>query len=125
LHDVMFAYPKSYLGYLLGRLPWRRGIVTIASAYWTEDPGFKSRQGVKFLGIYIHCSAVVITQYALSLWVLEREKNFWGAIICIRLEQFFPNWRTFVQSGHPVSTVNVMILFKNLSIIAKNIGDLD
>jgi hypothetical protein len=35
-------------------------------AWWsscapTEDPGFESRQGVRFLGIDIHCSAVVIT----------------------------------------------------------------
>jgi hypothetical protein len=32
--------------------PWRRGIVVIASAYKTEDPGFDSRHGVRFLGIY-------------------------------------------------------------------------
>jgi hypothetical protein len=30
----------------------RRGIVVIASTYRTEDPGFESRQGVRFLGIY-------------------------------------------------------------------------
>jgi hypothetical protein len=29
--------------------PWRHGIVVIASAYMTEDPGFESRQGVRFL----------------------------------------------------------------------------
>jgi hypothetical protein len=39
---------------------WRLGIVVIASAYGTEDPGFESRQGVRFLGIYSR-SAVVIT----------------------------------------------------------------
>jgi hypothetical protein len=33
-------------------LPWRRGIVVIASASRTEDPGFESRQGVRFLGLY-------------------------------------------------------------------------
>jgi hypothetical protein len=32
-------------------LAWRRGIVVIASAYRTEDPGFQSREGVRFLGI--------------------------------------------------------------------------
>jgi hypothetical protein len=32
--------------------PWQRGIVVIASAYRTEDPGFESRQGVRVLGIY-------------------------------------------------------------------------
>jgi hypothetical protein len=36
---------------------WRRGIVVIAFAYRTEDPVFKSRQGVRFLGIYtVQCS---------------------------------------------------------------------
>jgi hypothetical protein len=34
--------------------PWRRGIVVIASAYRTEDPGFESRQGVRFFrNLYI------------------------------------------------------------------------
>jgi hypothetical protein len=33
------------------------GIVVITSAYRTEDPGFESRQGVRFLGIY---SAVAV-----------------------------------------------------------------
>jgi hypothetical protein len=33
-------------------MPWRRGIVVIASAYRTEDPWFESRQGVRFLGLY-------------------------------------------------------------------------
>jgi hypothetical protein len=33
--------------------PWRHALVTIASAYRTEDPGFESRQGVRFLCIYI------------------------------------------------------------------------
>jgi hypothetical protein len=33
---------------------WRRGIVIVASAYRTEDPGFESRQGVRFLrNLYI------------------------------------------------------------------------
>jgi hypothetical protein len=37
-------------------MPWRRGIVVIAYAYRTEDPGFESRQGVgfcSFLGIAV------------------------------------------------------------------------
>jgi hypothetical protein len=33
-------------------LPSRRRIVVIAFADRTEDPGFESRQGVRFLGIY-------------------------------------------------------------------------
>jgi hypothetical protein len=33
-------------------MPWRRGIVVIAFAYRTQDSGFKSRQAVKFLGLY-------------------------------------------------------------------------
>jgi hypothetical protein len=32
------------------QLPWWRGIVVIASG--TEDPGFKSRHGLRFLGLY-------------------------------------------------------------------------
>jgi hypothetical protein len=32
-------------------LPWRCGIVVIVSAYRTEDPGIKFRQGVRFIGI--------------------------------------------------------------------------
>jgi hypothetical protein len=36
----------------LNRMPWRRGIVVIASASRTEDPGFESRQGVRFSGLY-------------------------------------------------------------------------
>jgi hypothetical protein len=46
-------------------LPWRRGIVVIASAYRTENPGFESRQGVRFRSLYIavsklnmHCQCV-------------------------------------------------------------------
>jgi hypothetical protein len=43
------------LGTIYCSLPWRRGIVmhvVITSAYRTEDPGFESRQGVRFLGSY-------------------------------------------------------------------------
>jgi hypothetical protein len=43
-------------------------IVTIASAYRTEDPGFEYLHGVSFLQ---HCSAVVKT---LSLCVFETSK---------------------------------------------------
>jgi hypothetical protein len=32
--------------------PWRCGIVVIESASITEDPGFESRQGVRFLDLY-------------------------------------------------------------------------
>jgi hypothetical protein len=33
-------------------MPWRRSIVVIESAYRTKVPGFESRQGVRFFGIY-------------------------------------------------------------------------
>jgi hypothetical protein len=33
-------------------MEWRRGIVVIECAYRTEDPGFESRQGVRYLGFY-------------------------------------------------------------------------
>jgi hypothetical protein len=36
-------------------LPWRRGNVVIASASETEDLGFESRQGVRFLGRAVQC----------------------------------------------------------------------
>jgi hypothetical protein len=41
--------------------PWWRGIVVIASASRTEDPGFESRQSARFLGPYAlqcrcHCT---------------------------------------------------------------------
>jgi hypothetical protein len=52
-------------------LPWRRGIVVVASAYRTEDSEFESLQGVRFK-VYIHCSVVVKTLYALSLCELEK-----------------------------------------------------
>jgi hypothetical protein len=32
--------------------PWRRVMGVIALAYKSEDPGFESHQGVRFLGIY-------------------------------------------------------------------------
>jgi hypothetical protein len=40
---------------------WRRGIVVTASTYRTQAPGFESRKGVRFSGLYIACSAVVKT----------------------------------------------------------------
>jgi hypothetical protein len=40
----------------------RRGAVVIAPASRTEYPGFESRQGGGFLGLYVqYCSAVVNT----------------------------------------------------------------
>jgi hypothetical protein len=52
--DELFV---TYL-HTLQKMPWGRGIVVIASAYITEDPGFESRQGVRvFLVIYaLQCS---------------------------------------------------------------------
>jgi hypothetical protein len=38
---------------------WRRGIVVIASANRTEDPGFESRQGVMFLGLYAYIAVLL------------------------------------------------------------------
>jgi hypothetical protein len=43
--DVVYF---SRFGVLLQEKPWRHGIVVIASAYRTEDPGFESPQGVMF-----------------------------------------------------------------------------
>jgi hypothetical protein len=52
-----------------------RGIVVIESAYRTEDPGFESLQGVRFLGVYIHCSAVAICIVSLYLRKLNSSKS--------------------------------------------------
>jgi hypothetical protein len=40
-------------------LPWRRGIVAIASASRKEDIGFESRQGVRFLGLYMYIAVLL------------------------------------------------------------------
>jgi hypothetical protein len=56
-------------------MPWRKGIGVIASAYRTEDPGFKSRQGAMFLEIYmLQCCCHNLSLHALSLFVLEKNK---------------------------------------------------
>jgi hypothetical protein len=54
----------------------RRGIVVIASTSRTEDPGFESRQGLRFLGFLIHRSAVVKTLHAMSMCEFEKNKCF-------------------------------------------------
>jgi hypothetical protein len=42
-------------------LPWRGKVRREASAYRTEDPGFESRQGVRFLEIYtLHCNCAYL-----------------------------------------------------------------
>jgi hypothetical protein len=52
-------------------MPWWRGIVVIASAYRTEDPGFVSRQGVRFLFLYtVQCCCH--KHNALSLCLSEK-----------------------------------------------------
>jgi hypothetical protein len=53
------------------KVPWRCGIVVIASAYRTKDPGFETHHGVKFLGIYTLHNLI----RALSLCVLEKKIN--------------------------------------------------
>jgi hypothetical protein len=52
----------------------RSGIVVIASAYRTTDPGFESRQVVKLLGLYtLQCCCRNLN--ALSLCLLEKKIN--------------------------------------------------
>jgi hypothetical protein len=51
--------------------PWRRSIVDIASASRKEDPGFESRQGVKFLGLYniaVLLSKICIVIHVVQSW---------------------------------------------------------
>jgi hypothetical protein len=45
----MFSVAGGQITYM----PWRRGVVVIVSANTTEDRGFESRLGVRFLGHYI------------------------------------------------------------------------
>jgi hypothetical protein len=52
IYSVMLNLESCKLTNNLGMLPWRRGIVVIAAAYRTEDPGFEFHQGVRFLGVY-------------------------------------------------------------------------
>jgi hypothetical protein len=57
--------------------PWRAGvafIVVIAFAYITEDPGFESRQDVRFLGYYTLqcCFQNLICIVIVSLCVFEK-----------------------------------------------------
>jgi hypothetical protein len=50
LHE-RFCVNSAYIVATTRHYPGRRGIVVIASASRTEDPGFESRQGVRFLGV--------------------------------------------------------------------------
>jgi hypothetical protein len=59
MHVCIHTYIHTYIHIYIQterlsfkRLPWRSGIVIIASAHRTEDPGLESRQGVRFLGRY-------------------------------------------------------------------------
>jgi hypothetical protein len=58
--------------------PWRRGIVAIASSSGTEDPGFESRQGVRFLGflyiayINMHCNGVDVFEKNKCLKIIKQ-----------------------------------------------------
>jgi hypothetical protein len=42
----------NYVWAKQSHFPWRRGIVVIASSSGSEDPGFESHQGVRFLRLY-------------------------------------------------------------------------
>jgi hypothetical protein len=58
----------------------RHGIVVIASAYRTEDPGFESRQGVRFLGIYTvqcccHNLISIISIIIVCMYLNEKNKD--------------------------------------------------
>jgi hypothetical protein len=49
---------QGFLGLALAA--WHSGIVVIASAYRTEAPGFESRQGVRFKGIYMYIAVLLL-----------------------------------------------------------------
>jgi hypothetical protein len=65
----MKIYPKSFV-----KSPCRHVIEVIAFAYRTEDPGFESRQVVRFSGLYTYIA--VLLSNAFSLCVLEENKCF-------------------------------------------------
>jgi hypothetical protein len=48
------------------------GIVVSGRAYGTEDPGFESRQGVRFLGIYPRCASGNDTFWVSNLVAMSR-----------------------------------------------------
>jgi hypothetical protein len=54
-------------------MPWRRGIEGIAAAHRTEEPGFESRQGVRFfMNLYI---AVLLSQLNMHCHCVYLRKN--------------------------------------------------
>jgi hypothetical protein len=58
--------------------PWRSGVVVIASAYRTEDPGFESHQGVRFLGLYTGIALLLskLNCHCVYLRKINTSKNF-------------------------------------------------
>jgi hypothetical protein len=62
--------------------PWRRGMVGIASASSTEDPGFESRQGVRFLGLYTLqcCCENLICIVIVCIWENKCFKKFFESV---------------------------------------------
>jgi hypothetical protein len=77
-------------------MPWRRGIVVIASTYRTEDPEFESRQGERFLGIstlqsccnnlpIMHCQCVYLRKKECLKIKIKKNfgKNFWENSVSI------------------------------------------
>jgi hypothetical protein len=106
-------------------LPWRIGKVVIATAYRTEDPGFKSRQGVRFLGIYtlqccchMHCHCVYWRKKCLYI-----SKKF---LILIRINHLswkrklprnvFVLMRTWTAHVHMHACMQVSLAFQRFRI---------
>jgi hypothetical protein len=63
-------------------MPWRRrGIMVIASTYGAEDPGFESRQGERFWGLYVPAYVAVrlskLYMYCHCVYVHTWKKNKW------------------------------------------------
>jgi hypothetical protein len=48
---TLHTYVHTHV-YHIDHVPWRRGIGVIASVSRTDSPGFESRLGVRFLGLY-------------------------------------------------------------------------
>jgi hypothetical protein len=113
------TYKFNFGMYICPLLPWRRGIVVIASTYRTEDPGFESRQGVRFfLGIYAYlccchnliCIVIVCTwekindkMYICPLWKYDMHIPFMFLKMwkhCIFLEKYVSEGKKSLQCKH-------------------------
>jgi hypothetical protein len=85
LHSVRFGIGIKFL-----IVPWRRGIVVISNASRRENPGFESRPGVRFLGLYVYIVVLLLKlnmhrQFLRETKASKKEflKKFFMYVICV------------------------------------------